>query len=213
MYKEYTIIIPSNRDDLKNELINHLETIGEKPIWKNGHGYPSFSKLINDCVVESPTETIIICNDKARPQKKDITKVLTLLEHGYGFVGLYAWGFFGLKKELFRTIGFMDERFVGGNYEDSDYIRRMLEGNVAIYNSFEINYIDRPSGWDITKSKSHFDNKWENGKKYVKRLLPEEVYDYNIGEKTNVKFLPWSNSFFGIDAGKPESFVDYKIKL
>jgi len=213
MNKDYSIIIPSNRDHLKDELIDYLKNIGEESIWKNGHGYPSFSKLINDCVVESPTETIIICNDKARPKKEHILKVLNLLEQGYGFAGLYAWGFFGLKKELFRTIGFMDERFVGGNYEDSDYIRRMLEGDIAMYNTFEIDYIQMPSGWDISKTKTHFDNKWENGEKYIKRLLSEEVYDYNIGEKTNIKFLPWSESILGIDIGKPDSFLYYKIKL
>lgn len=213
MNKDYTIIIPSNRDSLKDELIVHLTNMGEEPVWKNGHGYPSFSKLINDCVVESPTETIIISNDKARPQKEHIEKVLNLLEQGYGFAGLYAWGFFGLKKELFRTIGFMDERFIGGNYEDSDYIRRMLEGNVAMYNTFEIDYINIGSGWDASKTKEHFDRKWENGDRYIKRLLPEEIYDYNIGEKTNIKFLPWSESFLGIDVGKPDSFLYYEIKL
>lgn len=212
MDKDYTIIIPSNRENLKDELIVHLKNIGEEPIWKNGHGYPSFSKLINDCVVECPTETIIICNDKARPEKEHIIKVLNLLEKGFGFVGLYAWGFFGIKKELFRRLGFMDERFIGGNYEDSDYIRRMLEGNVAMYNTFEINYINMISGWDISKTKSHFDNKWENGNMYIKRLLPEETYDYDLGEKTNVSFLPWSESILGIDLGKKDSFVYYKIK-
>ena len=217
MNKNYTIIIPSNRDALKNELITHLRNIGEEPVWKNGHGYPSFSKLINECAVESPTETIIICNDKARPQKEHKEKVINLLEQGYGFAGLYAWGFFGFKKELFRNIGFMDERFIGGNYEDSDYVRRMMEGNIAMYNAFEIDYIFMDSGWDISKTKNHFDKKWEHGDspsdKYIKRLLPEEVYDYNIGEKTNIKFLPWSESFFGIDVGKPEKFMDYKIKV
>jgi hypothetical protein len=210
MNKNYTIIIPSNRDALKDELITHLRKMGEEPVWKNGHGYPSFSKLINECVVESPTETIIICNDKARPKKEH------LLEQGYGFAGLYAWGFFGLKKELFRNIGFMDERFVGGNYEDSDYLRRMMEGNIAMYNSFEIDYIFMNSGWDISNTKTHFDKKWEHGdlpgNKYVKRLLPEEVYNYHIGKKTNIKFLPWSESFFSIDVGKSETFMDYKIK-
>jgi hypothetical protein len=86
-----------------------------------------------------------------------------------------------------------------------------------MYNAFEIDYIFMDSGWDISKTKNHFDKKWEHGDspsdKYIKRLLPEEVYDYNIGEKTNIKFLPWSESFFGIDVGKSEKFMDYKIKV
>ena len=209
MNKDYTIIIPSNRDALKDELITYLKNIGEEPIWKSGHGYPSFSKLINDCVIESPTEIIIICNDKARPKKEHIEKVLNLLEQGYGFAGLYAWGFFGFKKELFRRIGFMDERYVGGNYEDCDYLRRMMEGGIAMYNTFEIDYIMMGSSWDISKTKNHYDKKWEHGDKYLKRLLPEEVYDYNIGEKTNITFLPWSDS----NLGESQSFMEYKLKL
>lgn len=209
MNKDYTIIIPSNRDSLKDELINHLKNIGEEPIWKNGHGYPSFSKLINDCVIESPTEIIIICNDRARPKKEHIEKVINLLEQGYGFVGLYAWGFFGFKKELFRQIGFMDERFVGGNYEDCDYMRRMLEGNIAMYNVFEIEYYENiNSNWDNSKTKSHYDNKWVHTEGFVERLIPEEQYNYNLGNKTNEIFLEWDKSVLGIS----QEFVKNKIK-
>jgi len=207
MNKDYTIIIPSNRLTMKDELITHLKSLGEEPIWKNGEGYPSFSKLINDCVIESPTEIIIICNDKARPRKEHIDKVLNLLEQGYGFAGLYAWGFFGFKKELFRRIGFMDERFIGGNYEDCDYLRRMMEADIAMYNTFEIDYRVMGSGWDITKTKSHYDKKWEHGNKTLRRLLPEETYNYDIGEKNNIKFLPWSES----NLGESQSFMEYKL--
>lgn len=195
---KYSIIIPSNQPNLIDETKNNLMLIGEAFIIKNGSGYPSFSKLINDCVVESPTEIVIICNDRARPEKKDIQRTLKLIDEGFGFVGLYAWGFFGFKKELFRRVGFMDERFIGGNYEDSDYMRRMLEADIAMYNVFEINYReDIGSRWDTSKTKSHFLQKWDEGNGYVKRLLSEEIYDYNLGEKTNDVFLPWNKSVLG----------------
>jgi hypothetical protein len=85
----------------------------------------------------------------------------------------------------------------------------MMEADIAMYNTFEIDYITMGSGWDITKTKTHYDNKWEHGDKYLKRLLPEEVYDYNIGEKTNITFLPWSES----NLGESQSFMEYKLKL
>jgi hypothetical protein len=206
---DYTIIVPSNRNTLKDITMNHLINIGEKPIYKNGHGYPSFSKLINDCVIECPTEIVVICNDRAKPTNEDLYRLLSLIEDGYGFVGLYAWGFFGFKKELFRQIGFMDERFVGGNYEDCDYMRRMLEGNVAMYNVFEINYDETvPSNWDSHKAKLHYDNKWLNGNGFIKRLIPEEIYDYNIGDKTNQNFLGWDKSILGVS----QYFVQTNLK-
>jgi hypothetical protein len=207
--KDYTIIVPSNRDNLKDETINHLINIGENPIYKNGHGYPSFSKLINDCVIECPTEIVIVCNDRARPTKEDLSRLLLLIEKGYGFVGLYAWGFFGFKKELFRQIGFMDERFVGGNYEDCDYMRRMLEGNIAMYNVFEIEYNENvKSNWDNSQTKLHYDNKWINGEGFIKRLINEENYGYYIGNKTNQKFLEWDKSILGVS----QYFVQTKLK-
>lgn len=206
--EKYTIIVPSNRDSLKDQCIENLKKNGENPIYKNGHGYPSFSKLINDCVVECPTEIVVICNDRARPTKENLNKLLNLIYEGYGFVGLYAWGFFGFKKELFRKVGFMDERFIGGNYEDADYIRRMLESDVAMYNTFEIEYNENVhSNWDSSKTKSHFDKKWSNGNGVVKRLLDEETYNYDIGVLTNEKFLPWSNS----NLGSSQWFINYKI--
>lgn len=206
--KDYSIIVPSNREDLKNITISHLKSLGEEPIYKNGDGYESFSKLINHCVVECPTEIVIICNDRARPKKEDIERLLKLINEGYGFVGLYAWGFFGFKKELFRVVGFMDERFIGGNFEDADYMRRMLESNISMYNVFEIEYVENVnSGWDRTKTKIHFDNKWYQENKTIRRLIQEEIYDYYIGEKTNTTFLTWDKSILG----HSQFFVQYKI--
>lgn len=198
MEKKYTIIIPSNQPNLIEETKENLIKIGEECLVKNGSGYPSFSKLINDCVIECPTEIVIICNDKARPKKSDVEKLLKLIEDGFGFVGLYAWGFFGFKKELFRRVGFMDERFIGGNYEDSDYMRRMLESNIAMYNVFEIDYReDIGSRWNTTKTKLHFLKKWSETNGFVKRLIDEEFYNYDIGEKNNDTFLTWDKSILG----------------
>lgn len=205
---EYTIIVPSNRDNLKDECIKNLISIGESPLYKNGHNYPSFSKLINDCVVEAPTEVVIICNDKSRPKKEDIDKIVSLLEEGYGFVGLYAWGFFGFKKELFRRVGFMDERFIGGGYEDCDYMRRMLESNIAMYNVFDIEYMEIGSNWDKSYTLQHYNKKWLNGDGFITRLIPEEVYNYNVGESNNTEFLPWSKSVLG----PSQFFVNFKLK-
>lgn len=151
---------------------------------------------------------VIICNDKSRPKKEDIDKIVSLLEEGYGFVGLYAWGFFGFKKELFRRVGFMDERFIGGGYEDCDYMRRMLESNIAMYNVFDIEYMEIGSNWDKSYTLQHYNKKWLNGDGFITRLIPEEVYNYNVGESNNTEFLPWSKSVLG----PSQFFVNFKLK-
>lgn len=199
---DYSIIVPSSRLGLLIETCDHLVAIGESPYGKNGTGYPSFSKLINECVYECPTEIIILCNDKARPEKEHIQKTLDLIRDGYGFVGLYCFGFFGFKKELYRKIGPLDERYVGGNYEDCDYIRRLNENNISAYLSYEIPYLESvKSGWNKWGSLNHYNNKWDNSRVeegVCIRLLPEETYDYDFGPSKNDVFLPWSDTYIQV---------------
>jgi hypothetical protein len=41
----------------------------------DGTGYTSFSKLVNACVEQSPTETVIIMSDKVLPTDADVKKI------------------------------------------------------------------------------------------------------------------------------------------
>jgi len=66
-----------------------------------------------------------------RPIDENIQKTVKLIEEGYAFVGMYRFGFFGFKKELFRKIGPMDERYVGGCWEDDDFYIRLREANLS----------------------------------------------------------------------------------
>ena len=176
------------------QTLKHLKNIGEDPYFKDGTGYPSFSKLINDCILECPTEIVMICNDRARPTPEQVQKQLRLINEGFGYVGLWSFAFFGFKKELVRKIGFMDEGFVGGNYEDSDYLRRFCEADIAVFTSTEVPYIEIPSAWDNSKTKAYYDTKWKEGDGYSKRLKPEPTYDYDLGPSTGAQFNKWETS-------------------
>lgn len=193
----FNIIIPSNKPERAAETHAHLRNVGYDSLWFNGDNYPSFSKLINDSVLSCPSETVIICNDKARPRKQDIEKTLSLLDSGYGFVGLYCFGFFGFRKQLFRQIGPLDERFLGGNYEDCDFLRRLNEANIACYMTYEAPYLELGSSWNTGLSKIHFDNKWIDAAPdnlFCKRLLSEEDYNYDFGPAVHTSFKPWKES-------------------
>jgi GT2 family glycosyltransferase len=206
----FSITIPSSRFPMAIDTYKHISDIGLMASIKDGTNYPSFSKLINDCVSESKAETIVICNDKARPRYNDFFKTLHLIDKGYGFVGLYCFGFFAFKKELFRRIGPLDERFIGGNYEDSDFLRRLNEANIACYEAYEIPYLEGSSSWNTGMSQYHFYNKWNDytqDNKICTRLLPEETYNYDFGEITNCEFLPWSHSILK----GSEDFLEVKI--
>lgn len=203
---DYTVYIPSHRDALAQEtkacFNNHPCKIF------NGTNYPSFSKLINDCIVDCPTEIIIICSDKVRPTEEQITEMLDLINQGYGITGLYRFGFFGFKKELIRRIGFFDERFIGGNYEDADMIRRLREADISYYENDKVKYTRMPTSWNTSNAQKIFKTKWKETMTTLKRLLDEENYDYNIGESIPCKFLSWENTVL---LSGSLSFKDIKV--
>lgn len=189
-----------------NYLITHLpeyyeplkkKIAPEKLEYFDGSKLKSFSQLVNKCAAECPTETVIMTSYKAVPTAKDVQKTLTLLDEGFGFVGLYRFGFFGFRKELMRRIGPMDERFVGGGYEDNDFLLRMREADIAFFLSNEIKFNYSKSTWDHSKTRGIFYKKWGNipltG--FVERHMPELKYDYDFGPETGEKYLKDKDTF------------------
>lgn len=189
----YGIICPSNRPHLVEDVRSSLAPLTVYHV--DGNGYSSFSKLINKCITTSFSfETIIICADRMRPKPADVEKILRLLDQGYGLVCLYCFGFFGFRKDLIRKIGFMDERFQHGGQEDTDFMIRCAEANIAIYEAKEIPVYNTSTNWRPGSNLSHFNNKWTRVNDTYFRQLPEEKYDYKLGRYKGSEFLPWSES-------------------
>lgn len=192
---DYEIIIISNRPHLSREAQACLGDLNNRIF--NGTNYPSFSKIVNDAIASSLHEQIIICNDKARPTYAAVEKILTMLKAGWGLVGLYRFGFFGFKKDLIRKIGFFDEGFIGGGYEDNDFIWRLKEANISFYEREEIDYIYLPTSWNYEKSnfsRNHFYEKWKEEGNVITRQLPEKKYQYDIGPFQNSSFSEFDQS-------------------
>jgi GT2 family glycosyltransferase len=192
---DYEIVIASNRPHLSREAQLCLDGLNNRIF--DGANYPSFSKLVNECIASSACEEIIICNDKARPTRMAVEKILAMLKDGWGLVATYRFGFFGFKKDLIRKIGFFDERFIGGGYEDNDFVRRLKEANISYYESEEINYIYLPTSWYYEKtniSRNHFFSKWKEEGNVITRQLTEEDYKYDIGPVKNSNFIEFEKS-------------------
>jgi len=157
-----------------------------------GKNYESFSKLVNHAILSAENEIVIICSYKVRPTQDDINRMLNYINDGYGFVALFRFAFFGCKKELFRRVGFMDERFIGGQYEDDDFYRRLALHNISYIEEESVIYIPRPTLWNTSYTQKIFQEKWKHKdinstyeldeNKTIYKLLPEKNYDYNIGE-------------------------------
>jgi hypothetical protein len=175
----FSIICPSNRPHLVEEA-----RISIRPydlIHFDGSGFVSFSKLMNRAIISCPSEVCIVCNDKARPIAFDIDRMMRLIDEGYGMVQLFCFGFFGFKKELFRRVGFFDERLVCEEREDSDFVRRMKEKDIGYYEGCEVSYIDIISSWTNRPKSNFFFKKWQETSQFDKRLLPDEKYNYDLG--------------------------------
>ena len=209
--KNYTCYHISNKPELFPILQECMKP--ESVDFHDGTNIGSFSKLVNTCVEKSPTEVVAMMSDKVRPNVDHLYKLLKLLEDGYAFVGLYRFAFFGFKKELFRQIGPMDERFIGGGHEDNDFCIRLKEANLGVYLSIEVPYNKSISGWNYDQSLIHFENKWGDfnsfkNKAQVIRNLNEEIYNYNLGMKIDTSFLSWKESKFLLPSKKMSGWTN-----
>jgi hypothetical protein len=201
---KYSCYVISNKPHLFLAIEESMKPV--KVQYFDGTGYTSFSKLVNTCVEQSLTETVIIMSDKVLPTKADVKKMLSLIDQGYGLVGLYRFGFFGFKKQLMRQIGMMDERFVGGGYEDDDMYIRLKEANISMYITEEVAYTKSASSWNYALSRLHFINKWvdvesplydplaKSSAAVIKRKIREETLDYNLGKAVATSFLTWNHT-------------------
>ena len=180
---KFSIIIPSNDISLAREARDCLKNFDAKIF--DGKGYPSYAKLINDCILDAEEETVIILNHKVRPSHFHVTKMMYLLSKGYGLVCLRNFHFYGFSKNLIRTVGFFDERFKGGGQEDRDFGRRLLEADISIYETVEVPEIQMKSSWNSEEALKFYNKKWQETATDWKRMLPDEKYDYDIGSITD----------------------------
>lgn len=184
------------------------------------HAYPSYSKLINDSIVSSKHETMIMINDRCHPTVAEAKKMLQHLETGFACSFMYNVGYMAFSKDLVRKIGFWDERFLNGGWEDVDWVYRLKLANLALYESSE-------SGYDYhwksplqnndrcALSEPHFRNKYKNGNSpVIYKYLPEETYDYDLGPHQGTKFLDsWNYSVLGIAYAGPNRGIPASKRL
>lgn len=190
----HTCFLISNKPERFSEVIKNLAR--EKIVFFDGTNAESFSKLVNTCVQSAETEIVVLMSDKMRPTDENILRTINLIDEGYAFVGMYRFGFFGFKKELFRRIGPLDERFIGGCFEDNDFYIRLCEANFSMYLSHEVTYLKDKSSWSHKLSKDHFYKKWHIDEKTKKtyRKLKEASHKYNFGPSVSADFLSWRHT-------------------
>ena len=146
--KVSVVLLASNKDIIESQKIvfddsgYQIEYYMPKVV--NKSSYLSFSLLINESVNYVDNEFIIFVNPKSVPNKDDVDMIVKNLYLGYALVTRINFGLFGTTKELFRTVGLLDERFIGGENEDIDFILRLKLNNLAVYYEYDYSrYVNR----------------------------------------------------------------------
>ncbi len=198
--------IVENQIQSLSPLNNKIEIYWNNRIDRYPFTYSSFSQLVNHSIVSSPTEFVILINDRSFPEPEHILKMLELLKSGYAWVTFYGAGFMGFSKQLIRKIGWWDERFLLGGWEDRDWVFRLKEADLAIYEANESEYDyswKSPLNGEVGVKESylHWEKKWDvTNSRYVYRKLNEENYThwdlFNWRENKVIEesWLNWNSS-------------------
>jgi hypothetical protein len=133
---------------------------------RNSGMYLSFSQMVNDAIDDTDSEFMIFCNPKTILTVDDIKFMINKLSKGYCFVSTVSFGLFGFSKELIRNIGMLDERFIGGGFEDNDFAIRLLEFGKASWWGYN------KDGYNLYYSKS-------NNLKYISTSIFHQKYNVN----------------------------------
>jgi hypothetical protein len=217
--KEITICLHCGSSwDVVNRQKEALKPLEEKykihwnlRIERNPGSYDSYSELVNDAIASSPTEIMVFLNDRVMPKVQDVEHMLWLLDNGYAAASKWSVAYIAYSKELIREIGWWDERYIGGGFEDDDFVLKLRLHNLAYYESEEGEYDQswksplRPDGGDkCAKSEPWFRQKWRYSTEEVRRVLPDENYEKyagSLGERNpEIKdgWKDWNHSKIGI---------------
>ena len=163
-----------------------------KRVWRNsedglGH-YTSFSRLVNHIVTTTEEEYLFFVNPKTRLSAEQLDSMLLDLQSGFAWTSRVAFGLWACHRQLFRVIGLMDERFLGGEYEDLDFGLRLKHHDIAanwVYRADLYNW-GAASRWLWPRGigQSVFDLKWQSEKANQYRIQSSELemWSYSDGK-------------------------------
>lgn len=173
----------------------------------------SFSEMVNHCLKMCKTEIFIFSSHRVLITEENINLLIKLLEDGYGFVGLYHFGFFGFYMDLVKKIGYFDENFIPGGYEDDDFQLRLMLNDIAIYDEEreDINFDSGQSTWTSKDSKTYPSYAWflkkytidyenkiirNNNKHFVDLSIERKFKKFHESEMQRLRSLFYRQRFF-----------------
>lgn len=168
-------------------------------------------KIWNQCIKECPTEYVIIASWRQRPTKEHFITIEEKLLSGYGLVAFDGLHFFAFSKHLTTIIGFFDEGFPAGQYEDTDFWNRLRYNNIAIYTGemSEERFVNNKyveSTWleNNFRNKEYYESKWTEDLINNKLILKKEELNISdrklyINKFSNRVYKTWDESVLTIN--------------
>lgn len=91
----------------------------------------SLTELWNQCIIFSPTDWVFICNDDIEFKSGWLEYLEKKIDEGqHDIIHLFHYGAMCIHKSLVLKIGWFDERFRGGGFEDNDHQLRIFEAGI-----------------------------------------------------------------------------------
>jgi len=162
-------------------------------------------KIWNQCIKECPTDNVIIASWRQRPTPEHFNTIEKMLNDNYAMVTFDGLHFFGFNKHLMNVIGFFDEGFTRGQYEDTDWFNRLRMADVAIYTGDvaeqrHINGQYVSSTWldGFEANRDYYHSKWTEDLSTNTLVQKKEELNYSDRELykglPKVNYKPWSES-------------------
>ena len=162
-------------------------------------------KIWNQCIKECPTENVIIASWRQRPTREHFKIIEEKINDNFGLVTFDGLHFFSFHKSLTKIVGFFDEGFTKGQYEDTDWFNRMRMNNISMYvgdvpeqRMINGNYVHSTWREGYEENKNYYESKW--GEDILENKLIQKKEEYNINDRNyfselEIKnFRPFSDS-------------------
>ena len=162
------VVVISNRPIMAKRAIEQVKDFPVRIL--DGTGFESFSHLVNSAIESSGALYVVVVGDKCYPSDLDVKAGVLLLSQGYGLVGLFRFGCFAVRRDVFEFLGGFDEGFIGGQFEDNDFLLRLWEANIGCFETEGIHYFPLDSSWNSVLSKEYFHQKWDLAGPPARRL-------------------------------------------
>jgi hypothetical protein len=205
MKDEFTIMLPVSRTNLglANRCISHLlNNCDLNIIVIDEHGNdddyiksdrvsfihnsftsrPPLVKIWNQCIKECPTEYVILASWRQRPTPDHFKIIDEKLKEGYGCVFFDDLHFFSFSKHLTTIIGFFDEGFTMGQFEDTDWYNRLKTSDIGVFCgdiSEETGILSTWLGDLGVANRRYYDSKWTEDKSSGSLILKRNEVNYN----------------------------------